>query len=239
MKVVITAGPSYEPLDKVRRLSNFSTGELGTLLAENFAQAGHNVTCFRATASTFSSPLWGVTVIPFNTNDDLAKELAQLPGREEVQIVFHAAALCDFRIREILNDRNEPLQVEKISTQEGTLKVTLEPAPKLIASLRRLFPASIVVGWKYELEGTVEEARAKGRHQMEQCLTDACVLNGRTYGAGFEIISRSGEQAHLPDKATLCRFLVEWTERMPMRVETPRQESFHPLSSFVRPAPFM
>ena len=108
-----------------------------------------------------------------------------------------------------------------------------------IASLRRLFPASILVGWKFELEGTVEEARTKGRRQMEDCLTDACVLNGRAYGSGFELISREGEQAHLPNKPALCRFLVEWTERMPIAIGTPRQDSFHPLSSFVRPAPFM
>jgi phosphopantothenoylcysteine synthetase/decarboxylase len=239
MKIVITSGPSYEPLDKVRRLSNFSTGELGTLLAENFAQAGHHVTCLRATASTFSPPLWGVDVIPFSTNEDLAAEMKRIAAREEVQVVFHAAALCDFRVREILNEQGHSIHPDKISTREGTLKVTLEPAPKLIASLRRLFPAGVLVGWKYELEGTAEEARAKGRRQMEECLTDACVLNGHAYGSGFEIISRSGEQARLPDKPALCRFLVEWAERIPMTVGTSRQESFHPLSSFVRPAPFM
>ncbi len=239
MRIVITAGSSYEPLDKVRRLSNFSTGELGTLLAENFAQAGHNVTCFRGAASTFSSPLWGVEVIPFKTNDDLATELKRLPAREEVQVVFHAAALCDFRIREILNERDEAVHLDKISSREGALKVMLEPAPKLIASMRRFFPASILVGWKYELEGTVEEARNKGRKQMEECLSDACVLNGGAYGSGFELIARSGEQAHLPDKAALCRFLVEWTERIPMAGTTPRQESFHPLSTFVPMTPYM
>ncbi len=239
MKIVITSGPSYEPLDKVRRLTNFSTGELGTLLTESFAQAGHAVTCFRGTASTFSSPLWGVNVIPFTTNEDLEAGLTQLPGRTEVQVVFHAAALCDFRVGEILNEQGQPIQSGKISSREGALKVTLEPAPKLIASLRRLFPASILIGWKYELEGTVEDVRAKGRQQMEECLTDACVLNGTAYGSGFEIISRSGEQAHLPDKTALCRFLVGWTERIPMAVATPGQESFHPLSTFVPLAPFM
>ncbi|MGA9705372.1 phosphopantothenoylcysteine decarboxylase, partial [Pseudomonas sp.] len=64
MRIVITSGPSYEPLDKVRRLGNFSTGELGTLLAEGFAEAGHSVVCFRGVASTFPSPLWPVEVIP-------------------------------------------------------------------------------------------------------------------------------------------------------------------------------
>ena len=52
LRIVITSGPSYAPLDQVRRLSNFSTGELGTLLAEGFGEAGHNVICFRGVAST-------------------------------------------------------------------------------------------------------------------------------------------------------------------------------------------
>jgi phosphopantothenoylcysteine synthetase/decarboxylase len=239
MRVVVTSGPSYEPLDKVRRISNFSTGELGTLLAEGFAQAGHEVTCFRGAASTFSEPLWGVEVIPFKTNGDLEAGLRQLPGREQVSILFHAAALCDFRVAEIINERNEPVAGDKIASREGPLRLTLEPVPKLIASLRRMFPATILVGWKYELDGAIQDVTAKGRAQMEECLTDACVLNGDAYGHGFGLISRAGEQAHLADKAELCRFLVGWAERQPMATTQPRADSFHPLATFAPLSPFI
>ena len=117
--------------------------------------------------------------------------------------------------------------------------MTLAPAPKIIARLRKLFPASVIVGWKYELDGGLHEIMEKGRRQMDECLTDACVVNGRAYGAGFGVISRAGEKAHLPDKAALCRFLIEWAERMPVSGTTPRQDSFHALSSFVPLAPFI
>jgi hypothetical protein len=80
---------------------------------------------------------------------------------------------------------------------------------------------------------------ANGRVQMEECLTDACVLNGSAYGRGFGVISRSGELAHLADKAELCRFLIDWTERQPMTITTPGQESFHPLATFAPLAPFI
>jgi phosphopantothenoylcysteine synthetase/decarboxylase len=239
MRIVVTSGPSYEPLDKVRRISNFSTGELGTLLAEGFAQEGHQVTCFRGVASTFSEPLWGVEVIPFATNDELEAGLRQLPGREQVNVLFHAAALCDFRVTEIVNERNEPVVREKIPSREGALRLTLEPAPKLIASLRRMFPATLLVGWKYEMDGTVQSVMASGRVQMEDYLTDACVLNGSAYGRGFGLVSRAGELAHLADKAELCRFLIDWAGRQPMAVTTPRPESFHPLATFVPLAPFI
>ncbi len=239
MRIVITSGPSYEPLDKVRRLSNFSTGELGTLLAEGFAQAGHGVLCFRGTASTFPPPLYPVEVVPFNTNDDLASSLHRLIGREEVNLVFHAAALCDFRVSEIRNEKDEAVHDGKISSRDGALHLTLEPVPKLIDTLRRLFPSSILVGWKYEMDGTLKDVIEKGRRQIDDCLTDACVLNGEAYGPGFGMISRAGEQVHLPDKAALCRFLIDWAERTPSALSTPRQESFHALASFMPLAPFI
>jgi phosphopantothenoylcysteine synthetase/decarboxylase len=239
MRVVLTSGPSYEPLDRVRRLGNFSTGELGTLLAESFAEAGHNVLCFRGVASTFPPPLWPVEVVPFTTNEDLTSSLQRLVKREEVNLVLHAAALCDFRVREIKNESGEPLQSNKLSSRAGLLHVTLEPAPKLIASLRRLFPASILVGWKYELDGSAGEVLARGRQQIDECLTDACVLNGAAYGQGFGLLARSGDQVHLPDKTELARFLVEWAEKIPMDQSTPRQESFHALASFMPLGPFV
>jgi phosphopantothenoylcysteine synthetase/decarboxylase len=239
MRIVITSGPSYEPLDRVRRLSNFSTGELGTLLAEAFADAGHAVLCFRGEASTFAAPLWPVEVVPFTTNDDLTSRLQRLIGREDVSFVFHAAALCDYRVAEVRDETGEVVAAEKIPTQAGTLRVTLEPAVKVIATLRRLFPASILIGWKYELEGTTDALLAKGRRQMDECLTDACVLNGAAYGSGFGMICRSGEQVHLPDKASLCRFLIEWAARIPTAATGARPESFHALASFMPLGPFV
>jgi phosphopantothenoylcysteine decarboxylase/phosphopantothenate--cysteine ligase len=239
MRIVITSGPSYEPIDRVRRLTNSSTGELGTLLAESFAEAGHSVVCFRAVASTFAAPLWPVEVIPFATNDDLVEGLNRLPAREEVNVVLHAAALCDFKVKELVNEEGVALPGSKISSRSGKLHLTLEPAPKVITSLRRMFPASILVGWKFELDGTQADVLDKGRKQLEECLTDACVLNGKAYGAGFGVVSRSGELIHLPDKPGLCRFLVDWVERTPTSTAPAGQQSFHALSSFTSLSPFI
>jgi hypothetical protein len=180
-----------------------------------------------------------VEVIPFATNDDLATGLQNLPAREEVTLLFHAAALCDFKVRAIVDEKGVPVQGDKLSSRSGTLRLTLDPAPKLITSLRRMFPASILVGWKYELDGAANEVLAKGRQQMDECLTDACVLNGHAYGPGFGFVSRSGEQAHLPDKVELCRFLLDWAERTPMALAAPGEQSFHALSSFTALSPFI
>jgi phosphopantothenoylcysteine synthetase/decarboxylase len=239
MRIVITSGPSYEPIDQVRRVTNSSSGELGTLLAEAFAEAGHSVVIFRGSASTFPAPLYPVEVIPFSTNDDLAHALERLPSRDSVTTVLHAAALCDYRVAEVLDASGQPVSGDKIPSRTGPLRLTLEPQPKLIASLRKLFPASILVGWKYELDGSTEDVRIKGRQQIDDCLTDACVMNGSAYGSGFGLISRAGESVHLADKPELCRFLVDWIERTPTVTTMPGDPSFHALSSFTSLSPFI
>jgi phosphopantothenate---cysteine ligase (CTP) len=239
LRIIVTAGPSHVALDGVRRLTNSSTGELGTLLAERFAANGHRVLCLRGEGSTFAAPLWGVEVASFSTNENLRQQLERVVAREEVQFIFHAAALTDFAVREITDGTGAPLTAKKISSRAGPVRVTLDPAPKLIEGLRKLFPASILVGWKYEIEGTPQAALEKGRAQMDDCLSDACVINGPGYGPGFGIVSRAGEKAHLAGKPALCNFLVDWAEHLPLSGTTPRQDSFHALASFMPMAPFI
>ena len=56
MKVVITGGPSSEPIDEVRLITNRSTGELGIILAQAFWQSGHQVSLFLGRLSQFRHP---------------------------------------------------------------------------------------------------------------------------------------------------------------------------------------
>ena len=57
-RVVVTCGPSYEPIDEVRRLTNFSTGELGILLANALSSAGYDVLCFKGVGATCGVSGW-------------------------------------------------------------------------------------------------------------------------------------------------------------------------------------
>jgi len=239
LRIIVTAGPSYAPLDGVRRLTNQSTGELGTLLAERFAANGHRVLCLRGEGSSFPSPLWGVEVGSFSTNDSLKSQLERVVAREDVNFIFHTAALCDFTVAKVTDDAGNAVTADKAPSRGGALQVTLEPAPKLIAGLRKMYPATILVGWKLELAGPRNAVLDQARAQMDECLTDACVVNGPGYGSGFGVVSREGEMAHLADKPALCRFLVEWAEHLPLSGTTPRQESFHALASFMPMAPFI
>ena len=82
MRCIVTAGPTYEPIDQVRRLTNHSTGRLGTGLAKRLAAAGHEVVLLRGTLATHTEQSEGVALEAFTTTDDLAAKLECLAKRQ-------------------------------------------------------------------------------------------------------------------------------------------------------------
>jgi len=209
MKVIVTCGPSYEPIDGARRVTNFSTGRLGIALANHFTANGWEVTCLKGEQATCPDPLHARRHLGFSTNDDLATKLAGLAGEGGWDAVFHAAALCDFRVERVLNEQGETLASPKFSSREGRLKLVLAPAAKVLPQLRRWFPQARIVGWKYELAGGRAEAFAKAWAQLSECQTDACVLNGAAYGDGFGFCTPAGFHACADAGA-----LAEWLTRL-------------------------
>ncbi|MGH8047799.1 MAG: phosphopantothenoylcysteine decarboxylase [Chthoniobacterales bacterium] len=212
MRAIVTCGPALEPIDDVRRITNFSTGELGVLLAEELARTGFEVICLRGVAATHSQLPRNATVIPFSTNDHLAAHLRELAAQGEIAGVFHTAALCDYRVRSVEDSNGRPLGGRKIPSRDGTLTLVLEPAFKVISSLREWFPESRLVGWKYELDGVKADAVAKARMQIEANDLDACVANGRAFGPDFGFCQANRSIRHFEDKSRLCRFLAGWLQ---------------------------
>jgi phosphopantothenoylcysteine decarboxylase/phosphopantothenate--cysteine ligase len=210
MRVVITCGPSYEPIDRVRRITNFSTGELGLLLANRCVDPGVEVTCLMGEAATCPLRPPGVAPVFFSTNEDLLSKLAAIPAPEKVDYVFHAAALADFKVATVTGTDGRPLMGAKIDSRSGALTLRLEPAIKLIGRLRTLFPNAWIAGWKYEPDGSREEAVAKGLRQIAENQTNACFVNGAAYGQGFGHVEREGLIAHFHSKESLCDSLIAY-----------------------------
>jgi phosphopantothenoylcysteine synthetase/decarboxylase len=202
---LVTCGPAYEPIDRVRRITNQSTGELGTILAKSLTASGFEVLCLRGEAATHHAPE-NARVVAFSTNASLMTILGKLtiqPGA-----VFHAAALCDFLVHSIEGAD----EAQKIRSTTAELRLILRPAEKILPRLRALFPKAVIVGWKYELDGSRLDAIGRAREQINSSNTDGCVVNGSAYGDGFGFLSREGgEVSHFPDKARLCEFLAKWT----------------------------
>ena len=203
VKIIVTCGPSYEPIDEVRRITNFSTGELGTRLARSLARAGHDVTCFKGVAATTTFCAEPARVVTFTTNDDLAGQLETLPRRDEIGAVFHAAALADFKIEWARDGQR------KISSRAGAVTLTLVPSSKVIRELRELFPTAKLVGWKYEIDGTRADALAKAGRQLAENHTDVCVINGVAYGRGFGACAAGQPPVHLDGTTALCTWAAE------------------------------
>ncbi len=210
MRVVVTCGPSYEPIDEVRRITNFSTGGLGIMLTNHFASAGCEVVCFKGVGATCQERVIGARVVPFATNDHLRAELEGLERREKIAAVFHAAALCDYRIKSVHTSDGVAVAATKIPSRAGELTLTLDPAAKLIQELRDLFPVSRIVGWKYELVGSRADVLAAAIRQFAESRSDGCVMNGAAYGAGFGFLEPQQKPVHLVDKAGLCTYLTQW-----------------------------
>jgi phosphopantothenoylcysteine decarboxylase/phosphopantothenate--cysteine ligase len=212
MKCIVTAGPTYEELDEVRRLTNFSTGTLGTELANYLAERGHEVELLRGHYATCRLEPAARRAQVFTTSADLRRRLRRLAARG-ADAVFHAAAVSDFAFGKIWS-RTEggglrEIRPAKIPTRGGTILAELRPAAKILAELRGWFPGAYLTGWKYELEGSRAQAVARAAEQLAENQTDACVVNGRAYGKGFGLITRAGRREHKRDKAALFAALLE------------------------------
>jgi phosphopantothenoylcysteine synthetase/decarboxylase len=203
MKIIVTLGPTQESLDAMRLISNRSTGDLGTKLALHLQKSGHHVIALRgigATADQVELLTQCTRVIPFTTTEDLKTALESLSSEGHVDAIFHAAAVSDFYL--------PGAGIGKIPSREGSLTVTLEPTPKLLPRMRERFPNAWITGWKFEASGGRDAAIAAGRSQIASCHTDACVVNGPSYGEGFGVLSKSGELTHLADRTALCAHLT-------------------------------
>ncbi len=210
MKCIVTAGPTFEPLDQVRRLTNFSTGRLGSELVNFLTGRGHEVTLFIGQQASWRGERRAQRVEAFTTTADLARRL-QAAAAEPVQAIFHAAAVSDFGFGKVWCRANagelKELRGGKLSTREGTLLAELVPTPKIIASLRDWFPATRLVGWKYEVEGNRTAVVSAAQKQISACRTNGCVANGPAYGSGFGLVKAGSEYEHLDDISTLFEAL--------------------------------
>jgi len=214
MFCIVTAGPTYEPIDSVRRITNFSTGRLGSQLALYLASQGYRVKLLRGAMATFrleaSEAKLLDEMVEFTTSDDLREKLASF-STLGINAVFHAAAVCDFRPSKVyipsMDYYSREVGVGKIPTAEGRISIELEPTPKIIANLRRWFSKAFIVCWKYEVVGDQRSAINAGVSQVKSYSTNACIVNGPAYGVGYGLVTGDGTCVHLPGEQELFECL--------------------------------
>lgn len=209
MRVVITGGPSAEPIDKVRVITNRSTGELSVKLAEIFGRAGHQVFLFLGQGAVFHHR----RAVAFERNEDLETLLERVAEPARVDLVLHAAALSDFGVGRV-SEQGVLGAASKISSAASSVELRLVPKPKLIGKLRRLFPSACIVGWKLEFDGDRTDIIAEAKKQIRDNHTDACIVNGPAFGAGFGFCQAEGLMHSVATKQELAEFLLQFAESL-------------------------
>lgn len=154
-RLLITAGPTHEPIDDVRYLGNRSSGRLGAALADHAAALGWDTTLLLGPTHLTPSDS-RVRTIRFRTTADLQALLARhLP---DCDILIMAAAVADYRPKPA-----DPSAQGKIHRSDQTLILELEPTPDLLAECsRRRAKGQLLVGFALEpRERLMDSARSK------------------------------------------------------------------------------
>ena len=201
MRCIVTAGPTYEPIDQVRRLTNHSTGSLGTGLAKRLASDGHEVILLRGIMATYTEAIESLDTRIFTTTDDLAEKLKKLAKEfPDTFAVFHAAAVSDFCARSVFQRKSDDklirLKNGKFSTRDGKLLLELCPTQKIILKLRSWYKKAQIFGWKYEVDGNRFTSVDNAKKQINENKTNACIINGSAYGDGFGLLKKGSETAN-------------------------------------------
>lgn len=205
MRVLLTAGPTYEPLDPVRYLGNRSTGKMGYALAEAFAAAGAAVTLVSGPValSPPANPL--ITTVRVETAQQMYEAAALVAPQADVWVF--AAAVADYRPAVVAP--------EKIKKEGDTLTLELVRNVDIAATLGQTKRAEqFAVGFALETTNEIAHAQAKLRRKN----FDLVVLNSlRDAGAGFghdtnkvTVLDRAGQvlDFELQAKTELARVLA-------------------------------
>ena len=169
-RVLVTAGPTHEPIDAVRFLGNRSTGKMGFAVAEEAARRGATVTLVAGPVG-LAAPA-GVEVISVENSDQMAREV--LDRFRGVDAVVMAAAVADFR----------PVRTHqgKLKKEDGTPDLQLERTADILATLGKQKERQVLVGFAAE----TDDLESEGRRKLAEKNLDLIVVNevGKP-GTGF------------------------------------------------------
>ncbi|MEI8175773.1 MAG: phosphopantothenoylcysteine decarboxylase [Candidatus Omnitrophota bacterium] len=205
-KILITAGPTWVPVDSVRVISNISSGSTGIAIAAQALSEGARVTLLLGPVSLPQDVLGTLShlkVVRFRYFDDLREKLFSLLAKEEYDIIIHTAAVSDYAPRRVTRG--------KISSRATALTIALRRTPKLIEMIRAKARRAFLVAFKLESGVSRRALIARARAGMRNAGADAVVANllediqGSAHVA--EIIGADGQVVSVRSKRELARKL--------------------------------
>ena len=206
MHVLLTAGPTYEPLDPVRFLGNRSTGKMGYALAEAFAETGAEVTLVSGPVALPAPTSPRIRTVRVETAQQMYEAAAAVAPAADLWVF--AAAVADYR--------PATMATEKIKKAGDTLTLELVKNVDIAATLGEMKrPEQFAVGFALETTNELTHALDK----LHRKNFDLVVLNSlRDAGAGFghdtnkvSVLDRAGQVLtfDLQAKTELARRLVQ------------------------------
>ncbi|HRU06839.1 MAG TPA: phosphopantothenoylcysteine decarboxylase [Candidatus Brocadiia bacterium] len=204
MRFLITTGPTREPIDAIRYISNPSTGRMGFAVAQAALEAGHSAIVIAGPCSATPPP--GAELVPVVTTDDMLR--AVLERLDEADVLVAAAAPCDFRPA-------EPTDLKIKKTPDG-LTLRLEPTPDILLEAAALKGRRVHIGFALE----VQDALASALGKLSRKKLDAIVLNSpAAFGADQSdvvIIHAGGAEEPMSgaSKLDIARRLVQLASRL-------------------------
>ena len=203
--IIISAGPTIEPIDPVRFISNKSTGKMGFALAEAAAMRGADVTLITG-PSNLEAP-YTVRRIDVLTAEEMKKEV--LNRCSDADVLIMAAAVSDFRPKNV--------NMQKIK-KSGGMELVMEKTDDILEEVSRAKRPRVVVGFSME----TEDGPARAMKKLEKKSLDMiCLNNLNEEGAGFgtdtnriTLFMKNGTQEKLPllSKFEAARKILESIE---------------------------
>ena len=190
MNILITSGGTSEKIDRVRSITNHSTGRLGKIIAETFLDKGDQVTLVTTPKAVRPAAHPNLTIVQIENVAELLEILEPLVHTHDVLI--HAMAVSDYTpvymtgleavaaspdMTEFLNKTNSE---SKISSQDDIQVLFLKKTPKIISLIKKWNPAIRLIGFKLLVNVTKEELLKTARASLIKNQAEIIVANDLT-----------------------------------------------------------
>ncbi|MFQ7307920.1 MAG: bifunctional phosphopantothenoylcysteine decarboxylase/phosphopantothenate--cysteine ligase CoaBC [Mediterraneibacter sp.] len=179
LKVLVTAGPTQEPIDPVRFITNHSTGKMGYAIAAVCMRRGAEVTLVSGPTAVQKPEF--VNIIPVTTAREMFEEVTS--RADEQDIIIKAAAVADYRPKNVSS--------EKVKKKDGELSMEMERTDDILAYLgshRR--PGQFLCGFSMETENVLENSRKKlKKKNLDMIAANSLKVEGAGFGGDTNVIT--------------------------------------------------
>ncbi len=164
---VLTAGPTRGWIDRVRFITNPSTGKMGIAMAMELMSRGASVTLILGPSS--EKVPHGIDVVRVETSEDMLKVALSAVSKKAPRAFISSAAVLDY----VPTEKQE----EKIASGSKKLTVDLVPTKKIIEEVRKKHPDLMIVGFKVEAGVTDEDLEKRARSKIDAGICNIVVAN--------------------------------------------------------------